>query len=1083
MLASDHSFATAGGKGYFHAYDPVHGQELWVTDGTTAGTKLTREIIPGRGDDNAPTRTEKVVAAGNTIFFVGNDPQFGIELFKTDGTAPGTVPVMDFKEGMRDIFTPNSSQPSILAVDEKLVYFATVATTNDFGQNGRPLGLELWKTDGTTAGTLRLKEGVVDSADGVVVGLTGGGVLNHVLYYNGYTKATGGELWRSDGTRAGTFLLKDLDPRTEQDRPDLGRGSEPDGFVVAGNLLYFAANGPAGRELWRTDGTAAGTFQVHDFTPGPHPSNPLLTFSSLPNPELREAALGDQLLIQVDRATGDETFPTKSSLFITDGTDAGTRLLHPELTISEGPFVANGKAWFIAFGTFPDDPTESRSGLWFADTNKVEFVQLTYGPLSTVGDLVYYTVPNQDGTTSLVALDAKDNSTRGVLTWDAGKAGPITGFERFENSLFFSFNDGVHGQEPWVSDGTPAGTRMLKDINTATENSLNISTTTENLIVDTGASFYFRTHQYLFNEVDVKLWLSDGTDAGTAQVENAIYPDIGFDGKWGAYYKGALYHLDAELVGGRVFNGEIYRATGTNTMLFKDVYPSSPADPLANPGSWPDSFFKAGLYLYFKVRNPAFDIFTVTPGDEWMELWRTDGTDAGTIKLKSLAPGANFLSGPARFFDLNGTLLFVSIYSGLSRADLWRSDGTDGGTVKIYDAPEGIGDMRQVGNQVFFQHKGELWVTDGTSGGTHSLGGFQLSSTTASSEDPANMVAFKGALYFAGTRGLESGIYRTDGTVAGTTLAIPGIQGVGGMAATENQLYFTTSQNGPEPWNPNRNVTAAIFSVDELWRSDGTQTGTVQFYNQTFERTEAYGIHSLVNLKGTVFFLKTDRVHGTELWRTDGTRQGTTLVQDINPGSDSGFEGVTLSAANISSDSFVFPGRTGGEGLEPWILDLNTRGIPAPVLSVANTNVAGATGAPLSLPITLVSGGPVTFVAHELPPGVTIDSKTGLISGTPTFHGTYKTVVDAMNDGATRSLGLIITIADVPAVRLGYTYAEGTGLRLRVEGAAGASYKLQTSTDLRVWNELGGALQAGGEAIIPAADLKEKKRFYRVRTE
>src|SRR5206468_455406 len=80
--------------------------------------------------------------------------------------------------------------------------------------------------------------------------------------------STGNELWRSDGTDAGTYMLADLDPRFRF-------GSDPGNFTVIGNTLYFTANEPDhGAELWKTDGTTAGTMLMKDIAPGATGSSP-----------------------------------------------------------------------------------------------------------------------------------------------------------------------------------------------------------------------------------------------------------------------------------------------------------------------------------------------------------------------------------------------------------------------------------------------------------------------------------------------------------------------------------------------------------------------------------------------------------------------------------------------------------------------------------------------------------------------------------------------------------------------------------------------------------------------------------------
>jgi ELWxxDGT repeat protein len=62
----------------------------------------------------------------------------------------------------------------------------------------------------------------------------------------------GRELWKSDGTTAGTQLVKDIEP---------GRyGSDPRTLTAVGDVLFFSR----GDELWKSDGSEAGTILVKD---------------------------------------------------------------------------------------------------------------------------------------------------------------------------------------------------------------------------------------------------------------------------------------------------------------------------------------------------------------------------------------------------------------------------------------------------------------------------------------------------------------------------------------------------------------------------------------------------------------------------------------------------------------------------------------------------------------------------------------------------------------------------------------------------------------------------------------------------
>src|SRR5262249_16535369 len=130
-----------------------------------------------------------------------------------------------------------------------------------FGAQDGSTGFELWKSDGSEAGTVLVRDILPGSVSSQPLFLTdlSGQVL---LLAEG---PTGRELWKSDGTADGTALARDLRPAT------LG-GSHPDSCTAVEGVLFFLASDPLhGRELWRSNGTEAGTVLVKDIWPGERP--------------------------------------------------------------------------------------------------------------------------------------------------------------------------------------------------------------------------------------------------------------------------------------------------------------------------------------------------------------------------------------------------------------------------------------------------------------------------------------------------------------------------------------------------------------------------------------------------------------------------------------------------------------------------------------------------------------------------------------------------------------------------------------------------------------------------------------------
>jgi len=112
-------------------------------------------------------------------------------------------------------------------------------------------GRELYRTDGTAAGTFRVKDLWPGVSSGTPLDLV---TLNGALFFSATDGLTGRELWTSDGTENGTLNL-DLVPGVS--------GSDPVDLVVAGDLIHFGGRNAAGAiGWWTSDGTLPGTVEL-----------------------------------------------------------------------------------------------------------------------------------------------------------------------------------------------------------------------------------------------------------------------------------------------------------------------------------------------------------------------------------------------------------------------------------------------------------------------------------------------------------------------------------------------------------------------------------------------------------------------------------------------------------------------------------------------------------------------------------------------------------------------------------------------------------------------------------------------------
>jgi ELWxxDGT repeat protein len=463
----------------FGAQDP-HGQGLWRTDGTPAGTE--RLALFGSQGVFSETSTPNFPILGKYLYFTATtDSKVGMQIWRTDGTAAGTH---SFGQLGPD---PNG----------RLVIFeASVGKRLLFSAGDTQGNLQLYSTDGSSISQLT-------AFSGPTAGFIGKGILIGAKFFfvaidNSYAQ----QLWTTDGTASHTYQINST---------IYGATYDPHGFVQAKDLVFYLSNGL----LWTIDPKTdvISTVSTSD-TPGFGPPNVLESANPL-------VVQSDVLFIDFDLA--------QLALWRSDGTATGTYAI-ANITPGLPTFNESSFPVFEKIGTravyIADDGVHGPQ-LWSSDGTAGNTKRLTDAteptnasfqiaiPLQAFGDVGYFMISDGAKTTtwSLWCTDGTRGGTYrvpGVRSVDQSEAGNVliaggvgaiyisapdpanvdaalyyydkaqgkstllkSGLQNIYNSamfffdgsfLYFSENDSRFGDQPWVSNGTASGTHLLKDI-------------------------------------------------------------------------------------------------------------------------------------------------------------------------------------------------------------------------------------------------------------------------------------------------------------------------------------------------------------------------------------------------------------------------------------------------------------------------------------------------------------------------------------------------------------------------------------------------------------------------------------------
>lgn len=731
------------GIAFFIAQTNNEGYELWRSNGTAGGTFMLKDIFPGRGNSNP----DDLTVVNGVVYFSANNNANGRELWKSNGTPDGTVLVKDINPG-----NPGSVPDDLAAVGNRLFFKAVTPAT----------GYELWVSDGTIEGTRIVKDLNPGEASSYASKITD---VNGWAFFVASAPGATGQLWKTDGTEGGTTLVKLLN----------GGSDAVIHYTinVNGTLFFTSSESMHGNELWRSDGSAEGTYMVKDLTPG--------TASTFGGWFEHFASIGGKLFF-----TYESTWP-HYNIAMSDGTAEGTKQItffpeDPEVLVRYNPSLSeiNGAVYFVG------ESQDEKSHLYKADMNgNVSKVEDAISPfpyagiqVAKIGSLYHFASDN--------SYWRSDGTSTG--TWRLRSMGYPAGSEPMrltdvDGTLFFHTR---LTREIWKTNGTPGTTVKIANANTI-------------YATGAGGNLFFASGQ-INTSPSYSLWRSDGTTGGTFQL-STFWGDAARNFKW---FNNRMYFAAPS----EGYGSELWVTDGTvaGTRMLHDI------DPGAS-GSGPGNMTVVGDMMYFGA---------LTSGNGG-ELWKTNGEDGGTVMVKDIAPGS-VSSSPDNLTNFKGKLYFFAYNPSVGR-ELWQSGGTDASTTLLKDIRTGdtdafeplrdLGQIQTTENWLIFsalnnENKRTLWRSNGTTAGTSQFAVFERALYVPRLIAATNEEVF----FFVQPSDYSFELWKTNGTGVTHLASFPDqrFEFDENIAMKDGVLYFTTKNRVQENLS--------------VYRSDGTVSGT-----------------------------------------------------------------------------------------------------------------------------------------------------------------------------------------------------------------------------------------------------------------
>ena len=829
----------------FTASTEAEGRELWITDGTTDGTKLLKEISSGSNLNSSAILDDRAVVLNNKLYFIGNDGLNGKQLWSTDGTMEATVRITDIENLNTDKLTTVGND----------IYF--LSKPSDYL-------LDLWKSDGSSEGTVIVKANIP-----IVNSPSYEGSVNGLFFF--FIQEEGsfdGQLWRTDGTDIGTFpIIEGID----------GNGAGPTGsssltqYIEYNNELYFVARSisifshPTSVGIMKTDGTVSGTTPIKGVQNG----NRVANIADVKK-------IGDKLYFSFFEADYRHLFIWES-----DGTESGTTKIYDEsgskyyapsnLATDGVDLVFTGKSLtsetallklsldsyeiteikelvkdiiypgYIHGSTFINQITELPNGIfhisvysdfyyqtWISDltevnTIKTEDLDRTRGIIYDKNS-VYFLGQNEFGS-ELWKANLDFSSPSLLANINTSKYGLDNSyFTSVNDEIFFNADDGNYGKELWLFNPETKETTMIKDLYEGEYGS-----SIQNMVAHNNLCYFTASTPDFGHE----LWRSDGTSNGTFMIESQN--------------SGYNYSIPINFVLGM---GKLFFSSEVNGLHYLCSANENSIELITDLGTNSNDT----PYRMKEMVGSESKLFYTRVQKE--DLWVSNGTESGTIMLQDFNEISNL--------TVVGDGIYFSAYSlSLKEYELWKSDGTIDGTVLVKDIGQGISsspqDLVAFNDNIVFTayteaNGREYWKSDGTEAGTQMIA--DIYTGTPDGSITTDYEIFDDELYFVandGSHGFE--LWKSNASFTNVSMVSDINEGIEGsfpanLITIKDQLYFSafTDEKGIE-----------------LWTSNGTEGTTEQVFDLA-EGTQSSSPKDYMQIGNEIYFSAESSDYGRQLW-------------------------------------------------------------------------------------------------------------------------------------------------------------------------------------------------------------------------